>query len=1104
MYYGTLKSVSKAVALLTIAVLLSSTIFAAPRSVRAAPGDTTRVSVDAVGAQANEASKRPSISSDGRFIAFESDANNLVPNDTNAATDIFVKDRQTGEVTRVSVDSSGAQANEGSGGAAISGDARYVAFVSDAGNLVANDTNNTTDVFLRDRQLGTTIRISVSSSGEQANDLSDFPLAISSDGRFVAFNSDATNLVANDTNEATDVFVHDNQTGATERVSIASDGTQSNSSSYHPSISANGQFVTFTSSGDNLVSGDTNNSADVFVRDRSANTTTRVSVNSSGEQADKGGGSPAISGDGRFVVFLSDSENLAPGADVVANGKDLVYVHDRQMGQTILVSVFSDGSVMTVGLLDQPVISYNGRYVAFAFVDKGDNNGIANIWTRDLQRGESVRVKYGNDSSFSPSLSANGGIVAFWSSASNLVSGDTNGVSDIFSSEVAYGPDRNPTVVSVTPQCGQINSQCPYPTPSSVSFIVIFSEQVSGVSADDFSLEALDGITGASITGVSGFGSEYFVTVDTGTGEGKLRLKLVDNDSIQDTALNPLGGAGIGNGDFTTGHLYWIDKNHPIVASITRADPNPAPVGTARFTVTFSEGVWPVNLNVFALSTTGSLSGASIIEISPRVDEFQTTSTYTVTVNTGSGEGALRLDLNDDDSIRDWRDNPLGGAGAGNGNFNTGEAYIIGNSIPAVTGIVRADANPTSASQVRFTINFSEPVFGVDISDFAVATTGNIAGATLADITGTGTSYIATVNTGSGDGTLRLDLLDNDSIMDSSNVPLGGSGAGNGNFTTGEEYNLNRAAPTVTSIIRADANPSTAENIRFTVTFSEVVSGVDISDFTLFTTGNITGTSVKEANGFGNLYTVTIGTGTGSGTIRLDLADNDSIVDASSLPLGGLGAGNGNFTVGEEYSINKTPTVILSQIFSSNGTNDGWILETSEDSNQGGAKNANDTIFRLGDDSLDRQYRAILHFPTYYLPDNAVVTEVTLLIRGQGVVGTDPFTTHLGISIDIRKGVFGNLGPFGIKALQGSDFQNPASLSAAGLISNNPISGWYISTLNSAANPFINPTGMTQLRLAFQLDDNDDLSDDYITFFSGNDSTLSNRPQLVVKYYIPK
>ncbi len=1102
MYYGTLKIASKAVSLLTITVLLSSSVLASPRSVWAAPGDTTRVSVDLVGTQANNASKKPSISGDGRFIAFESDASNLIPNDTNASTDIFVKDRQTGEVTRVSVDSSGAQANEGSGGAAISNDGRYVAFVSDASNLVANDTNATTDVFLRDRQLGTTIRISVSSSGEQANDLSDFPLAVSSDGRFVAFNSDATNLVANDTNSATDVFVHDNQTGATERVSIASDGTQANSSSYYPSISANGQFVTFTSNANNLISGDTNNKADVFARDRATGATTRVSINSSGEQADKGGDSPAISGDGRFVVFLSDANNLAPGVEIV--GKKLVYVHDRQISQTTLASVFSDGSVMTVGLLDQPTISSNGRYVAFSFYDKAENNGIMNIWVRDLQKGETVRVSNGNDSSFGPSFSANGGIVAFWSGASNLISGDTNGASDIFVGEVAYGPERNPTVVSITPQCGQINSQCPYPTASSVSFIVIFSEQVSGVSADDFSLEALDGITGASITGVSGSGSEYFVTVDTGAGEGKLRLKLVDNDSIQDSSLNPLGGAGAGNGDFATGSLYWVDKNNPMVTSIMRADPNPAPVGTARFTVTFSEGVWPVNLSVFTLSITGSISGASITEISPRVDEFNTAPTYTVTVNTGSGEGTVRLDLIDDDSIHDWRDNPLGGAGAGNGNFTTGESYTIGQTLPAVTSILRADANPTSASQVRFTVNFSEPVFSVDASDFAVATTGSITGANLIEVIGSGASYTVTVNTGAGDGTLRLDLLDNDSIMDNFNTPLGGSGADNGNFTSGEEYNLNRAAPVVTSIVRADANPSTTENIRFTVAFSETVSGVDNSDFTLFTTGTITGTSIKEVSGFGNLYTVTIGTGVGSGTIRLDLADNDSITNASNLPLGGLGAGNGNFTVGEEYSINKTPTVILAQIFSSNGANDGWILETSEDSNQGGAKNANDSVFRLGDDSQDRQYRAILHFPTYYLPDNAVVTEITLLIRGQSVAGSDPFTTHLGISIDIRKGVFGNLGPFGIKALQGSDFQNPASLNSAGLISNNPVSGWYVSTLNSAANPFVNLTGMTQLRLAFQLDDNDDLSDDYITFYSGNDSALSNRPQLVVKYYIPK
>ncbi len=139
-----------------------------------------------------------------------------------------------------------------------------------------------------DRQTGVTTRVSVSSSGEQANNFSDFPLSISNDGRYVAFNSDASNLVPNDTNNSTDIFIHDNQTGSTERVSVASDGTQADSTSFAPSISANGQFVVFTSRATNLVSGDTNNALDVFVRDRQAGTTTRVSVNSTGVEANRG------------------------------------------------------------------------------------------------------------------------------------------------------------------------------------------------------------------------------------------------------------------------------------------------------------------------------------------------------------------------------------------------------------------------------------------------------------------------------------------------------------------------------------------------------------------------------------------------------------------------------------------------------------------------------------------------------------------------------------------------------------------------------------------------------------------------------------------------
>ncbi|MFN8386781.1 MAG: hypothetical protein U0X92_10220 [Anaerolineales bacterium] len=972
----------KAFTLLTIAVMVFSSVLVTPVSVQAAPGDTTRVSVDALGTQANDASKRSSISGDGRFIAFESDASNLIANDTNAATDIFVKDRQTGEVTRVSVDSSGAQANEGSGGAAISNDGRYVAFISDASNLVANDTNGVTDVFLRDRQLGTTTRISVSTSGESANAFSDYPLSISSDGRFVAFNSDASNLVPNDTNNSTDIFVHDNQTGSTERVSVASDGTQADSTSFAPSISANGQFVVFTSRAANLVSGDTNNALDVFVRDRQAGTTTRVSVNSTGVEANRGAVDGSISGDGRFVAFSSSSTNLMSEE---TSGLDYAYIHDRQTGVTALASVFSDGVLMT-GRSYTPALSFDGRYIAFAFDDRGDSLPTVDIYVRDTQTGVTTQATRGgsgeNDSSLGPRITPDGRFVTFWSFSSRLVSGDTNSVADAFVYETNFTtPDTtSPTVVSSSPLCA---TGCPFPTPSTVSFHVVFSEAVNGVTADDFALTTSGAVTGAFITDMSGSNNEYIVNVNTGSGDGTLRLDVVDNDSIVDTALNPLGGAGSSNGNFTAGGSYIVDK-----------------------------------------------------------------------------------------------------------------------SSPAVLNILRADANPTSANQVRFTANFSEPVFNVDASDFAVATTGNIAGATLADVSGTGASYTVTVNTGTGDGTLRLNLFDNDSILDNFNIPLGGSGAGNGNFTSGEEYSLNRAAPVVTSILRADPNPSKGPQVRFAVAFSETVTGVDASDFSLAITGNISGAGIAGVTGTGNLYTVTVNTGAGQGNIRLDLLDNDSIVDAANLPLGGAGAGNANFS-GEEYNLTAAQVTIVTASFTSNGVNDGWILESSENSNIGGRKNNNSDILRLGDDAQNRQYRAILHFPTYYLPDNAVVTEVILMVKGQGVIGTDPFTTHQNILVDIRSGVFGSFGPWGIEALQESDFQNPASLNSVGAITNNNTSGWYWTTLNSSAIPFINLTGVTQFRLGFQLDDNDDLGDDFITFYSGDYASIHDRPRLVIKYYIP-
>jgi hypothetical protein len=169
----------------------------------------------------------------------------------------------------------------------------------------------------------------------------------------------------------------------------------------------------------------------------------------------------------------------------------------------------------------------------------------------------------------------------------------------------------------------------------------------------------------------------------------------------------------------------------------------------------------------------------------------------------------------------------------------------------------------------------------------------------------------------------------------------------------------------------------------------------------------------------------------------------------------------------------------------------------------GGTKNSNAATLNIGDDGQDRQYRAILHFPTHHLPDTAVITQAILMLKLQGVVGTDPFTTHGNILIDLRYGPFGNFGPIGINGLQVSDFQAQAHLTTAGIIQNNAVGGWYWAVLSPNTFSYINKTGVTQFRLAFQLDDNDDLGVDYLTFYSGDAVEQTDRPHLVIDYYVP-
>ena len=305
-------------------------------------------------------------------------------------------------------------------------------------------------------------------------------------------------------------------------------------------------------------------------------------------------------------------------------------------------------------------------------------------------------------------------------------------------------------------------------------------------------------------------------------------------------------------------------------------------------------------------------------------------------------------------------------------------------------------------------------------------------------------------------------------------------------------------SPQVVSLARTDVNPTNAASVNFKASFSESVSGVDASDFILTISGSLTGASVTNVSGADNVYIISVDTGSQDGGISLNVKDDDSIVDAAGNMLGGAGTDNGNFTSGEIYTVIKsTPINITTADFRSNKTNDGWVIESSENSNVGGGVKSVSATFYIGDNAEDRQFRAVLDFNTSGLPDNAVITRATLKIKKLSVTGADPFTTHQNVLVDISNGLFGT------SALQAADFQSPAGMDSAGIIFNMPVDNWFSAVLDKMALPYINKIGSTQFRLRFQVDDNDDRGADTIKFHSGDSITFDYRPVLQIEYYVP-
>ncbi len=411
---------------------------------------TERVSRPNLGGQSNSNSLEPGVSDPGRFVAFSSFASNLVSTDNNNASDVFLFDRQTHVVERVSVGTGRTQANDSSFEGQVSADGDRIVFLSTATNLVPGADDGTRHIYVFERSTNLTRLVSASNSG-QPGDRNSFSPAISADGRFVAFQSIAENLVPNDNNQAGDIFVYDILNETIERVSVGPGGVEADEQSGRPAISADGRFVSFHSDAENLVDHDMNDSRDVFVHDRLTGTTEIVSILPDGTQGTNTGSATdgdsrnsKISADGRFIVFHSDSTEFFPG---ISGDGALVYLFDRATGRLELASI-TEGGVPANDDSRDPDISPDGRYVTYESfatnLDPAATGGTRQVFVYDRLTGLTRLASVGTDQSEGNNSSGDAAIsdgpsVAFESSATNLVNGDTNAQIDIFVQSVVPG-----------------------------------------------------------------------------------------------------------------------------------------------------------------------------------------------------------------------------------------------------------------------------------------------------------------------------------------------------------------------------------------------------------------------------------------------------------------------------------------------------------------------------------------------------------------------------------------------------------------------------------------------------------------------------------------
>lgn len=373
----------------------------------------------------------------GDVVVFASSASNYVTADTNGVGDIFAYTRSSGAIDRLSRNNSGVEGDGSSSHPGVSADGRYVVFESAATNLVSGDTNAAMDVFLYDRDDDTIARISLTSAALQSNGDSFSP-AISDDGEIIAFASDATNLVSGDTNAATDIFIYVRASGAVTRISLTTAGVQGNGTSGSPALSSDGQYVAFASSATNLVSGDTNGVTDIFLRDRDADTTVRISLSSTGAGADGASANPSISDDGSIIAFESAAANITAGD---TNSSLDVFTRNTATSTNELISLGS-GDVQGDGDSRYPVVSGTGRYIGYQSeatnLVTGDTNSATDIFIRDRTDSVTVRASVKTRgqqieaAATLPDLNGNAHYVSFLCKESAVTAGKTGAEFEVF------------------------------------------------------------------------------------------------------------------------------------------------------------------------------------------------------------------------------------------------------------------------------------------------------------------------------------------------------------------------------------------------------------------------------------------------------------------------------------------------------------------------------------------------------------------------------------------------------------------------------------------------------------------------------------------------